>query len=266
MIASTVSPTASQATGASASRVVSIDIFRGLTMAVMIFVNAVADVRGLPWWTNHAHAWEDRMTYVDMVFPFFLFAAGMSMPLAVTQRLKRNPSTVALCLHILSRVFEPFLMVLNGIPVIVIAPLFILWLGLGILSKIGISVYIVFFTMFIPVYTASLHLERSFIDALRVMGASRWQIFWKVVVPSAMPSVYTGLKIGSGLALIGAVIGEFVASRSGLGHMILYASGTLDTPTLYLGIIILAVFAAALSFAVDAMGPLLVHWRFADEK
>jgi NitT/TauT family transport system permease protein len=68
------------------------------------------------------------------------------------------------------------------------------------------------------------------------------------------------------LALIGAVIGEFVASRAGLGHMILYASGTLDTPTLYFGIIALAVFAAILSFAVDAMGPLLVHWRFADEK
>jgi predicted acyltransferase len=84
--------------------VVSIDIFRGLTMAVMIFVNAVAEVRGLPWWTAHAHAWEDRMTYVDMVFPFFLFAAGMSMPLAVTQRLKRNPSTFALCLHIVLRV------------------------------------------------------------------------------------------------------------------------------------------------------------------
>jgi NitT/TauT family transport system permease protein len=165
-----------------------------------------------------------------------------------------------------SRVIEPFLMVLNGIPVIVIAPLFILWLGLGLASKIGISIYIVFFAMFIPVYTASLRLERTLVDSLWVMGASRWQIFWKVVVPSSLPSVYTGLKIGSGLALIGAVIGEFVASRSGLGHMILYASGTLDTPTLYLGIIILAVFAAALSFAVDALGFVLVHWRFADEK
>jgi NitT/TauT family transport system permease protein len=166
----------------------------------------------------------------------------------------------------MSRVIEPFLMVLNGIPVIVIAPLFILWLGLGLPSKIGISVYIVFFAMFIPVYTASLRLEQPLVDALRVMGASKTQIFWNVVVPSAMPSVYTGLKIGSGLALIGAVIGEFVASRAGLGHMILYASGTLDTPTLYFGIIALAVFAAILSFAVDAMGPLLVHWRFADEK
>jgi NitT/TauT family transport system permease protein len=101
---------------------------------------------------------------------------------------------------------------------------------------------------------------------LHVMGASRSQIFWKVIVPSSLPSVYTGLKIGSGLALIGAVIGEFVASRSGLGHMILYASGTLDTPTLYLGIITLAVFAAALSFAIDALGPVLVHYRFSDEK
>jgi NitT/TauT family transport system permease protein len=169
-------------------------------------------------------------------------------------------------LRLVSNVFEPFLMVLNGIPVIVIAPLFILWLGLGVASKIGISVYIVFFAMFIPVYTASLRLETTFVDALRVMGASRQQIFWKVIVPSSLPSVYTGLKIGSGLALIGAVIGEFVASRSGLGHMILYASGTLDTPTLYLGIITLALFAAVLSFAIDALGPVLVHWRFSDEK
>jgi heparan-alpha-glucosaminide N-acetyltransferase len=106
MIAATVSPTASQPTGASSSRLVSIDAFRGLTMAVMIFVNEVAEVRGLPWWTNHAHAWEDRMTYVDMVFPFFLFAAGLSMPLAISQRLKRNPSTFALCFHIVSRVLS----------------------------------------------------------------------------------------------------------------------------------------------------------------
>ena len=103
MTTTSVSPAPIQAVSASTSRVVSIDIFRGITMAVMIFVNELAGVRGLPWWTYHAHEWEDRMTYVDMVFPFFLFAAGMSMPLAITQRLKRNPSMVALCLHIVSR-------------------------------------------------------------------------------------------------------------------------------------------------------------------
>jgi heparan-alpha-glucosaminide N-acetyltransferase len=85
------------------SRVLSIDIFRGLTMAVMIFVNALAGVPGLPWWTYHAHANEDVMTYVDMVFPFFLFIVGMSLPLSVAQRLKRDPSLSALWLHLVLR-------------------------------------------------------------------------------------------------------------------------------------------------------------------
>jgi heparan-alpha-glucosaminide N-acetyltransferase len=94
---------ADRAAIATAPRIVSIDIFRGLTMAVMIFVNALSDVRGLPWWTYHAHAEQDLMTYVDMVFPFFLFIVGMSMPLSVAQRLKRNPSQAALWLHVIER-------------------------------------------------------------------------------------------------------------------------------------------------------------------
>ena len=88
---------------ASAVRVASIDIFRGLTVLVMIFVNDLSSVHGLPWWTFHAHANQDAMTYVDMVFPFFLFIVGMSMPLAVTQRLKKNSSLASLWLHVLSR-------------------------------------------------------------------------------------------------------------------------------------------------------------------
>ena len=85
------------------SRVMSIDIFRGLTMAVMIFVNELSAVPGLPWWTYHAHANEDVMTYVDMVYPFFLFIVGMSMPISVAQRLKRDPSIPRLWLHVLHR-------------------------------------------------------------------------------------------------------------------------------------------------------------------
>ena len=84
-------------------RIVSIDVFRGITMAVMIFVNALDGVRGLPWWTHHARASVDVMTYVDMVFPFFLFAVGLSLPLAVERRLKRDRSQAALWLHIVVR-------------------------------------------------------------------------------------------------------------------------------------------------------------------
>ena len=84
-------------------RVLSLDVFRGLTMAVMIFVNELSEVHGLPRWTYHAHASEDYMTYVDMVFPFFLFIVGMSIPLSVTQRLKKNPSLPSLWFHVLVR-------------------------------------------------------------------------------------------------------------------------------------------------------------------
>ena len=87
----------------SSPRIASIDVFRGLTMAVMIFVNALDGVRGLPWWTHHAPARVDVMTYVDMVFPFFLFAIGLSFPIAVGTRLKRNNSQAALWMHVVVR-------------------------------------------------------------------------------------------------------------------------------------------------------------------
>ena len=88
------------------ARVVSIDIFRGLTIAVMIFVNDLAEVHGLPWWTYHAHGNQNAMTYVDMVFPFFLFIVGMSMPLSIDHRLKRDASAARLWLHVLLRSFS----------------------------------------------------------------------------------------------------------------------------------------------------------------
>jgi predicted acyltransferase len=85
------------------ARLASIDIFRGLTMTVMIFVNELAGVRGLPWWNYHMKADIDAMIYVDMVFPFFLFIVGLSMPLAVRSRLKRNPSILSLWFHVALR-------------------------------------------------------------------------------------------------------------------------------------------------------------------
>jgi heparan-alpha-glucosaminide N-acetyltransferase len=91
---------------AASARIASIDIFRGLTMVVMIFVNDLASVQGLPWWTYHAPAKADLMTYVDMVFPLFLFIVGMSIPIAIERRLKKNPSILSLWKHIVLRSFS----------------------------------------------------------------------------------------------------------------------------------------------------------------
>ena len=92
-------PSVTIAERAGVARLASIDIFRGLTMTLMIFVNELAGIRGLPWWNYHMKASIDAMTYVDMVFPFFLFIVGLSMPLAIRYRLKRNPSLPALWMH-----------------------------------------------------------------------------------------------------------------------------------------------------------------------
>jgi heparan-alpha-glucosaminide N-acetyltransferase len=96
-------PVSAHAVGVGSPRLASIDILRGLTMAVMIFVNDLAGVRGLPWWTYHMKANIDYMTYVDMVYPFFLFVVGLSIPLAIGQRLRKNSSVPALWLHVLVR-------------------------------------------------------------------------------------------------------------------------------------------------------------------
>jgi heparan-alpha-glucosaminide N-acetyltransferase len=104
MISTLPDPSAIQkAAGARAPRMASIDIFRGMTMMLMIFVNELAEVKGLPWWTYHAPGRVDVMTYVDMVFPLFLFIIGLSLPLSVDQRLKKNPSQVSLWSHIVMR-------------------------------------------------------------------------------------------------------------------------------------------------------------------
>ena len=96
-------PQTSVTSSTRANRVASIDIFRGLTMTLMIFVNELAAVKGLPWWNYHAPAKVDAMTYVDIVFPAFLFILGMTIPIALEHRIRKNPSLPALWLHVILR-------------------------------------------------------------------------------------------------------------------------------------------------------------------
>ena len=169
-------------------------------------------------------------------------------------------------LRLVAQVIVPFFLMVYGLPSIVLAPLFILWFGIGVLSKVAICIYVIFFAVFISVYMGALYTDEELVDAVKVMGASPRQLFLKVILPATAPNIYAALKLGIGLALIGAIAGEFIAARAGLGFMIFYATGTLDTPTVYLGIIILALFSLVLQGGVNILGRALVRWKFHDEK
>jgi len=171
---------APSAAASSPPRIVSIDIFRGLTMLVMIFVNDLADVHGLQWWTYHAHAQQDLMTYVDMVFPFFLFIVGMSMPLAIERRLKQNPSHAALWLHVAMRSCS----------------LIVLGLILANADKVD---------------PARTHMSPA---AWALLGLTGGILFW--LVPSRNPQhrrIYLGLRV-AGLLLLIAVFAIFRRTMS----------------------------------------------------
>jgi predicted acyltransferase len=145
-------------------RVVSIDIFRGLTIMVMIFVNALAEVRGLPWWTYHAHARQDVMTYVDMVFPFFLLIVGMSMPLSVEQRLKRNRSLLSLWMHVAVRSFSLLVLGLILANAEKADPL-----RMGMSGSVWALLGLIGAGLYLNVYPKSQRFPR-YADALRVIG------------------------------------------------------------------------------------------------
>ena len=173
----TTAPTPSiGAMGPSATtRLASIDIFRGLTMVVMIFVNDLASVHGLPWWTYHMAASINAMTYVDMVFPFFLFIVGLSIPLAIGQRLKKNPSTPALLLHVLIRAAS-----------LIVLGLILANADKGDATRMGINPYA---WAILALGGASLFLS-SYKGSERSMTLHRWLRIFGLVLTIAMFAIF----------------------------------------------------------------------------
>lgn len=166
----------------------------------------------------------------------------------------------------MARVLDPYLMMIYATPTIVLAPLFVLILGIGLMSKIAIIFLHTSLIAFIAVYYAAIHCDEDLINAVKVMGGNKRQIFWKVIFPATGPAIYAGLKLAIGVSLIGAIVGEFIAARAGLGYMIIFASGILDTPSVYLGIFFIALMAAGLNEGINQLGKVLVRWKFYDEK
>ncbi len=159
------------------------------------------------------------------------------------------------------RLLSPYIVATQSIPVVAIAPLLVIWFGPGVLSKILIAALIVFFPVLVNTVLGLRSVPIDLRDLMRSLRASRWQTFAKLEVPAASPVLLGGLKVGATLAVIGAVVGEFVGSDQGVGFLVNLGRGLYDTPLVFGSILVLIAMAMALYGSVALMEHLLLGWR-----
>jgi NitT/TauT family transport system permease protein len=159
------------------------------------------------------------------------------------------------------RLLDPYFMAVYGMPRIALAPLFIIWFGIGVLSKVVLVFMIVFLLVFFSTYQGVINVPAELKRLVRVLGASEWQVWTKVILPSASPWIITGLKISVPQALVGAVVGEFIASSQGLGFIIQYHSGLFSTTGVMGGIAIMAFAVVVINDLLDRLERHLMRWR-----
>jgi NitT/TauT family transport system permease protein len=162
---------------------------------------------------------------------------------------------------LLSAIFDPYIKMLNALPRVVLAPIFMLWLGLGIWSKVALGVTLVFFIVFFNVYQGVKEVSPAILANARMLGMSERQLFQHVYWPSALSWVFSSLHTSVGFAIIGAVVGEYLGSAAGLGYLIQQAEGTFDTTGVFAGMVILAVFVLIIDWLVTLAERRLLVWR-----
>src|SRR5580704_1033509 len=160
----------------------------------------------------------------------------------------------------MKRALQPWVSGLNATPTIALAPLFILWLGIGIWSKVVVVIFFVLFGVAINTEAGLRTTSERLIEMLRSFGATPRQIFFKVSLPSAVPSILAGLKIGIGRGLVGVVVAEFFGSRAGLGRLISQSSDAFNMPDLFAGVVVLALAGIVMTAGFGWLEKRLVPW------
>jgi NitT/TauT family transport system permease protein len=161
----------------------------------------------------------------------------------------------------LANIFEPYVMGFYGIPKIALAPLFIIWFGIGIGSKVALASIMVFFLVFYNVYTGVRSVDRELVNLSLVMGANQRQLTYHVYLPAAAPFVLLGMRMAVPYSVIGVIVGEFTSSISGLGLFIHEASSTYDPAGVFAGIAILLVFVVGANFLAGRLERRLLRWK-----
>lgn len=161
----------------------------------------------------------------------------------------------------LARVLDPFILAIYSLPKVALAPLFILWFGIGLTPKVVMSGVIVFFLVFYNTYAGVREADQDLIDVVRLMRGRRMHVLRLVVIPSAMVWVFTGLRISVPYALIGAVVGEMMASNKGLGSLIEGSAGQFDTSGVFAALLVLTIISTLLNEGLNRMEAIVMRWK-----
>jgi NitT/TauT family transport system permease protein len=190
---------------------------------------------------------------VTLIETLLSFALGSALGLAIGLWLALSPFAAAL--------LDPYIKALNAMPRVILAPIFALWFGLGIWSKVALGVTLVFFIVFFNVYQGVKDVSPTVLANARMLGASRAQLLRYVYLPSATSWVFSSLHSAVGMAFVGAVVGEYLGSAQGVGYLIQQAEGALDMNTVLAGIVVLTLCALALDYFVTRAERRLLAWR-----
>jgi NitT/TauT family transport system permease protein len=166
---------------------------------------------------------------------------------------------------IMAEALMPFISALYGIPRIALAPLFIMWFGIDVESKIALVSVVVFFLVFFNAFVGAREVDKAHMDSARIMGASQWQIFRLVVLPHSAGWIFVGLKFALPRALIAAVVAEIVSSNRGLGYLLENSGANFDVSGIFVAVLVMALVGVAINALVNRMELWTSRYRFLDD-
>jgi len=202
-------------------------------------------------WFAEGTIW--RHLWITLSESMLAFVAGSAGGVIVGFWFARQPLVAA--------IFDPYVKMANALPRIVLAPIFTLWFGLGILSKVALGVTLVFFIVFFNVYQGVKEVSPTVLANARMLGMNERQLMRHVYWPSAMSWMFSSLHTSVGFAVVGAVVGEYLGSAAGLGYLILQAEGTFDIAGVFAGMFVLAAFVLVIDAVVTMVERRLLVWR-----
>jgi NitT/TauT family transport system permease protein len=206
-------------------------------------------------WAKRAYLLQHTWPTVIAISVGFLIAAVSGFAIAVAIAYSRR----------INEITYPFLVAAQVVPKIALAPLFLIWFGVGLLPKVIIAALIAFFPIVINTAKGLTSVEPELIQFMRSLGASWREIFFKISLPWALPYIFAAFKISITLAVVGAVVGEFIASDVGLGYVINYANITLETEVMFAGLLLLSAVGILLFLVIVLLERYVMSWQAAVE-